>query len=247
MSHKLLNGLLPPPHKAIHDGESLFWTLVYLAITRAGPGGSRQDGSPRNTMSPDAQELLRRTNIVRDWCFDSQHVGYNKMQLFTSDDDFQKHVIPYMNPYFRKPLTELFLELWGILKPAFYNEGWEIEREFPIFFMKKAFEKALQNLPPDTESDPRIQELVKKVEAQRQADRQLIEEAIASLSNRQTTASLTTGTTNVMFDSSLPPSQKSTRDHKVPASSTQSLAGALGPPDDVSSSTLGPRPKKRKT
>ncbi|KAJ2918096.1 hypothetical protein MD484_g2316, partial [Candolleomyces efflorescens] len=182
MSHKLLTDLLPPPHKAIHDGESLFWTLVYLAITQAGPGGSRQDGLPRDTMSTDAQELLRRINIVRNWCFDSQDVGYNKMQLFTSDEDFQKHVIPYMNPYFRKPLTELFLELWGILKPAFYNEGWEIEREFPMFFMKKAFEKALRNLPPDAESDSRIQELVKKVEVQRQADRQLIEEAISSLS-----------------------------------------------------------------
>jgi hypothetical protein len=86
-------------------------------------------------MSLDAQECLRQINIVRDWCFDSSQVGYNKTQLFNSTEDFQTFVIPYMNPYFREPPKQLFLELWNLLQAAFYDKT-VMEREFPIFLMK---------------------------------------------------------------------------------------------------------------
>ena len=41
MSHKLLRDD-DETHSAIHDMESLFWVVVFLCLTREGPGGKRR-------------------------------------------------------------------------------------------------------------------------------------------------------------------------------------------------------------
>ena len=91
-----------------------------------------------------------------------------------------------MNLYFRKPLKQfkLFLDLWGILQTAFYSDTGLIQREFPMRLLKEAFEKALKRLHTDTESNPHIQELVNKVEDQREADRRQIKATVVLLSNQ---------------------------------------------------------------
>ncbi|RXW16355.1 hypothetical protein EST38_g9496 [Candolleomyces aberdarensis] len=139
MSHRvLLDQVL---HKAIHDGESIFYTLVYLAITRSGPGGARRDIFPGESMSSKAVKRLQRISIVRAWCFEGDGLGVRKLRLFHQSDDFKRYVLPYMNPYFQEPLQKLFLDLWDILVPAFYQDARKVRQEFPIPVFKRRLKR----------------------------------------------------------------------------------------------------------
>lgn len=48
----------PVVHSAIHDLESFFWVLLYLCLTRSGPGGERRDElQPKPAPHPDTAHI----------------------------------------------------------------------------------------------------------------------------------------------------------------------------------------------
>ncbi|THU99113.1 hypothetical protein K435DRAFT_837793 [Dendrothele bispora CBS 962.96] len=123
MSHEFLaRQINPPPHTAVHDMESIFWVLLYLCLTREGPGGKlraalRNDSATQVAGSPDA----KIGHLV--YCFfDAEQpvLDLNKKQLFKTPSSFEAHVIPSIHPYF-EPLIPLLKEWFRILCVAFFD------------------------------------------------------------------------------------------------------------------------------
>ncbi|THU97745.1 hypothetical protein K435DRAFT_965275 [Dendrothele bispora CBS 962.96] len=121
MSHEFLaRQIEPPPHTAVHDMESIFWVLLYLCLTREGPGGKlrtalRKDSATQVAGSPDA----KIGHLV--YCFfDAERpvLELNKKELFKTPSSFEAHVIPSIHPYF-EPLIPLLRAWFRILRVAF--------------------------------------------------------------------------------------------------------------------------------
>ncbi|TFY51397.1 hypothetical protein EVG20_g11017, partial [Dentipellis fragilis] len=101
-------------HSAIHDLESFFWVLVYLCLTRAGPGGDHRDPPE------DFKARAQLDNIVT--CLftsdDDLVLARNKHDLFQSPKDMQDFIIPHFHPYFQC-VSNLVLDWWNILQLAY--------------------------------------------------------------------------------------------------------------------------------
>lgn len=76
-------------HHAVHDMESFFWVLLYLCLTRKGPGGARRDElDHQETPDEDTRRLWRVVYCLFDGSWDD--VAENKRLLFAEnleDDD----------------------------------------------------------------------------------------------------------------------------------------------------------------
>ncbi|KAA1477282.1 hypothetical protein DENSPDRAFT_933622 [Dentipellis sp. KUC8613] len=109
---KYINGRIF--HSAIHDLESFFWVLVYLCLTRAGPGGEHRDPPE------DSKAHAQLDNIVA--CLftsdDYLDIARNKHDLFESPEDLQDYIIPHFHPYFQC-LSDLVLDWWNALQLAY--------------------------------------------------------------------------------------------------------------------------------
>ncbi|KAI5829422.1 hypothetical protein K523DRAFT_337872 [Schizophyllum commune Tattone D] len=140
------NGVL---HDAIHDMESFFWTLLYLCITRSGPGGGGRkelDGDVPDD-APDVEDVVELRRIV--FCFfgdETETIAMNKTQLFSEPELFETGVLHHVHPYF-EPLKPLLRQWWDLLLLAYEFEGYEWHgiHKFVIGLL----EKALQDLPHD--------------------------------------------------------------------------------------------------
>ncbi|KAA1477291.1 hypothetical protein DENSPDRAFT_581245 [Dentipellis sp. KUC8613] len=101
-------------HSAIHDLESFFWVLVYLCLTRAGPGGEHRDPPE------DSKTCAQLDNIVA--CLftseDDSVLARNKHDLFQCSKDLHRYIIPHFHPYFQC-LSGLVLDWWNALQLAY--------------------------------------------------------------------------------------------------------------------------------
>ena len=116
-------------HTVIHDIESFFWVLIYLCLTRKGPGGARRDELDNELPSTASQaeiDQARRLLDVVHCLFDCQHAGLiarTKSNLFRGITNFETTVLDLIHPYFNR-LKHLLSEWWRLLQITyrFYDE-----------------------------------------------------------------------------------------------------------------------------
>ncbi|KAA1477283.1 hypothetical protein DENSPDRAFT_828628 [Dentipellis sp. KUC8613] len=147
-------------HSAIHDLESFFWVLVYLCLTRAGPGGEHRD-------PPEDPKTCAQLDNVVSCLFNSDNdmvIARNKHDLFQSLEDLQGYIIPHFHPYFQC-LSDLVLDWWNALQLAYRT----YDALTPGFIHQQVLDvldNAMKNLPDpvpskemDREDDRRMKDL----------------------------------------------------------------------------------------
>ncbi|TRM67376.1 hypothetical protein BD626DRAFT_395870 [Schizophyllum amplum] len=116
-------------HDAIHDIESFFWVLLYLCITRSGPGGDRREDLDSDIAQvPEVKERERMEHLRRVvHCFfdgDTPTLAKNKKMLFEEGVTFETEVLIHIHPYF-KPLEKTLRQWWDLLLLAYEFQGYE--------------------------------------------------------------------------------------------------------------------------
>ncbi|KAI0370607.1 hypothetical protein BV20DRAFT_286509 [Pilatotrama ljubarskyi] len=137
-------------HDAIHDMESFFWVLLYLSLTRSGPGGNRRkelSGDLDTQPERDREQVAELRHVV--YCFFDgtlEVIAWNKKRLFERSELFETLVLCHVHPYF-DPLKPALRQWLSLLLNAYEFEGYEYHNihEFVIALL----EKALRDLPPD--------------------------------------------------------------------------------------------------
>ncbi|TRM59836.1 hypothetical protein BD626DRAFT_506572 [Schizophyllum amplum] len=119
---------------AVHNVEAFFWSLLYICITRDGPGSHRRReltcnmDEIRDPAEKAAVQSLRHiTNCFFDG--DAHTLLVNKRNLHRaagtdSDDDFVKHVLPHVAPYF-EPFKDTLRNLFDVLMLAYAFRAFE--------------------------------------------------------------------------------------------------------------------------
>ena len=165
-------------HTAIHDMESFFWVLLYICLTRCGPGGYRRkelsNGWPLNTM-----EDKRLASVVsRLFGGDRPTLRVNKNLLFDQQEDLELHILPSIHPYF-EPLKPLILNWWNILVNGFHDITLHSEAttygylyQYPVTAFRHVLKEAMSQLP-DCMDPPNIQELTATEDQRRLKDLEL--------------------------------------------------------------------------
>ncbi|KAI9065067.1 hypothetical protein FKP32DRAFT_1590961 [Trametes sanguinea] len=149
---------IPSPvlHDALHDMESFFWVLLYLSITRSGPGGDRRE-ELRGELSdaPGQEDVIELRRIM--YCFfdgDLKTIAYNKKELFEKSALFEPLVLCHVHPYF-EPLKPLLRRWWHLLRLAYRFEGYEYHNihNFVIKLLEKTLEelRRLKETPDDAQ------------------------------------------------------------------------------------------------
>ncbi|KAH9885619.1 hypothetical protein C8Q73DRAFT_659679 [Cubamyces lactineus] len=115
-------------HDAIHDMESLFWVLLFLCITRAGPGGERREdfaGELTDFPKERQDQVARLRNAVRN-LFDGDvaTIAYYKEHLFQNPQEFETEILRHIHPYF-EVLKPTLCRWWDLLVLAYTFEGYE--------------------------------------------------------------------------------------------------------------------------
>ncbi|KAK0200518.1 hypothetical protein DFS33DRAFT_1397272 [Desarmillaria ectypa] len=181
ISHKILDKAVNVVHVAIHDMESFFWVVIYICLTRAGPGGSLRHAlkSPSEDDDNDSYET-RKIRALVYFFFDAPEgdILYNKRKLFDNPgpEHLREHVLNYFDPYFA-PLKPVVLEWWRILNLAFkFRDGFEYR--FPILPFQRAIEEALQQLPDKYEEDFGVTSFCSAEHSRREEDLALIRKAL---------------------------------------------------------------------
>ncbi|KAI0329144.1 hypothetical protein GY45DRAFT_1418167 [Cubamyces sp. BRFM 1775] len=115
-------------HDAIHDMESFFWVLLYLCITRAGPGGER-----RNDLICKLDEIPVEQKMQVAPLHDLVHclfdgdmakIASHKKDLFEQPQNFEEQVLCHIHPYF-EVLKPTLRRWWNLLVLAYAFEGYE--------------------------------------------------------------------------------------------------------------------------
>jgi hypothetical protein len=151
-------------YKSIHDMESFMWVLIYLCLTRKGPGGERRDELCFDATVDDTTE--RAQTIV--YCFfDSARSRISwpgaRLGFLQTPGDMEEYVTSQFHPYF-EALKPLVSEWWRILQRSYrFSEFTTIHDLFLA-----AIEKAIQGLP-STHADPDPDAAGKKRELDRRA------------------------------------------------------------------------------
>lgn len=103
-------------HSAIHDLESFFWVLLFLCLTRKGPGGERRDELRENPPADNlaAQKLHQMVHCLFDTTNDTV-LDHNKRNLFGSPDQLEGYILESFHPYF-DPLKPLVVEFWNVIR-----------------------------------------------------------------------------------------------------------------------------------
>ncbi|KAH9891353.1 hypothetical protein C8Q73DRAFT_782828 [Cubamyces lactineus] len=123
--------LIPPSnvvHDAIHDMESLFWVLLFLCITRAGPGGERREdfvGELTDFPNVRQDQVARLRNVVRNlFDGDMATIASYKELLFLNPENFETEIFCHIHPYF-EVLKPTLRRWWNLLVLAYAFEGYE--------------------------------------------------------------------------------------------------------------------------
>ncbi|KAA1475414.1 hypothetical protein DENSPDRAFT_424375 [Dentipellis sp. KUC8613] len=154
-------------HNALHDLESFFWVLLYLCLTRKGPGGARRD------------DLLDDENFNKDlyaivYCLfdadDDAVLNANKKKLFTKFEHMKQIVIPQLHPYF-EGLSDLVAEWWTIIWLAHQCDSRHTMVQATIHEQIFAIlDKALESIHNTRYDDPEVKKLTDKEIARREKD-----------------------------------------------------------------------------
>ena len=86
-------------HQAVHDMESFFWVLMYICLTRKGPGGARRDELDHEDNPSDHTKELRHIIYCLFDC-NWEPLTRNKTRVLTSGNDLEDFILPYFHPYF---------------------------------------------------------------------------------------------------------------------------------------------------
>lgn len=114
-------------HDAVHDLESFLWVVVYLCITRKGPGGARRD-----ELGPGYD--AKKDPAVKDlWGAlfdlfegDATTLGKTKGDLLKQPELFSQRVVPHLHTNF-KLLAPMAEEWWKVLRVAYLFRAYEYE------------------------------------------------------------------------------------------------------------------------
>ena len=110
-----------PMHDSVHDMESFMWVVIWICLTRSGPGGHR-----RKELDPaDQSEQAKKIRHIVFCLFDGpiSTLSENKTTLFTCPADMENEILPRFHPYF-EPLKELVLGWWRKLRMAYKYRIW---------------------------------------------------------------------------------------------------------------------------
>ncbi|KAF8344955.1 hypothetical protein F5887DRAFT_236522 [Amanita rubescens] len=134
-------------HNVIHDMESFFWVLVYICLTRNGPGGKRRTEltSPkpggRSALYNTIQKVFENVNLS-DLALQRQNLV---MDLLLFKQDILNHFHPYFGP------LEPMMEKWyTLLQRARHHHS--IEYDHIHIHVEAILDEAIMNLQPDDPS-----------------------------------------------------------------------------------------------
>ena len=95
MAVEVLSGAVE--HTALHDAESMFYVLIWLAFTQAGPNGLKRN----------AKGFTIKGTILDDWCPEGEidqaklnNIANTKRGVVANPDAFLREVLGKMHPYF---------------------------------------------------------------------------------------------------------------------------------------------------
>ncbi len=134
-------------HNAIHDMESFFWVLIYICLTRNGPGGKRR---PELTLpGPGGRSALY--NMIQK-VFENANLSDLALQRENLVMDlllFKQDILNHFHPYFGS--LEPMMEKWyTLLQRARFHHS--IEYDHIHIHVKAILDEAIMNLQPDDPS-----------------------------------------------------------------------------------------------
>ncbi|KAJ8487185.1 hypothetical protein ONZ51_g4349 [Trametes cubensis] len=126
------NGIsFPPsnsPHDAIHNMESFFWVLLFLCITRAGPGGERRKDLICKLNEIPVEQKMQvaplHDLVYRLFDGDMADIASYKKGLFKQPQNFEEQILCHIHPYF-DVLKPTLRRWWNLLVLAYAFEGYE--------------------------------------------------------------------------------------------------------------------------
>ncbi|KAF5376690.1 hypothetical protein D9615_007849 [Tricholomella constricta] len=110
-------------HNFVHDMESFLWVLIYLCLTRSGPG----IGMLREELNPSHEKYASRGELAKAILkyFDDEELTLtnSKRSLFSNRKRvFETAIVRLFHPYF-EPLKPLVRQWWATLKLAYGHHG----------------------------------------------------------------------------------------------------------------------------
>jgi len=133
------------------------WVLIYLCLTRKGPGGVRRDELAFDATLDDTTKPVQ--TIV--YCFfdtkDRNLLASSKSGLFQDPGDMEDYIISQFHPYF-DALKPLVSEWWRILQRSYRFSEFTIIHDLFLAAIEKAI-KGLQSTPPSSDTAGTKQEL----------------------------------------------------------------------------------------
>ncbi|KAG5636007.1 hypothetical protein H0H81_009387 [Sphagnurus paluster] len=152
-----LTNTTPFWHNSVHDVESFLWVLVYICLTRRGPG-----------MAMIRDEFLNGFGAVYICAykyFDNDsptELAQAKFSLFTHPQLFQSEIVDHFHPYF-EGLKGLVSRWWRLLILAYTYHG--NEYYYIHNHIIRILEKTIADLQdPETPHQDTIDELLRRKE-----------------------------------------------------------------------------------
>ncbi|KAA1477280.1 hypothetical protein DENSPDRAFT_844489 [Dentipellis sp. KUC8613] len=165
-------------HSAIHDLESFWWIILYICLSRNGPGGAQRD----ELFQRRGEEAGWLRNIV-DCLFETKSEQIrcrNKVELFENLDHLQSFIIPRFHPYF-KGLEKLIME-WRTILHFAYETYDEVTPGIVHRLVLAVLDDALKDLQSSPlEQDAQATELTQKEDDRRARDLDKLDAATAEL------------------------------------------------------------------
>jgi len=155
--------------------ESFFWVLLYICLTRCGPGGHRRQELSRGWPLDDPQCRQLAMAVWNYFDADKSVLTKEKRQLFLEPQRFEESILPLIHPYF-KPLKSLILTWWNILVRGF-NDTYTCRDKplygylyrYPVIAFQNALQDAMSGLP-HTMDPPEIQSMTAAEDKRRLED-----------------------------------------------------------------------------
>ncbi|KAK7686662.1 hypothetical protein QCA50_010262 [Cerrena zonata] len=136
-------------HHAVHDVESFFWVLLYICLTRKGPGGARRDELNHVECPNEYTKTLRHIILClfnAEWA----NVAQNKTKVLKSQELLENNIIPYIHGYFED--VRSLIKKWHALlqrahryhlveRDAIHDQSLELIEETLVEVEKKAGEE----------------------------------------------------------------------------------------------------------
>ncbi|KAF9561103.1 hypothetical protein CPC08DRAFT_817920 [Agrocybe pediades] len=174
-----------PAHSAIHDMDSFLQSLVYICLTREGPGGiTIQDLEKQNRDGHTAERVMKSKQIkdtIRNLFANPPEKTQAYKLEFLESQQYRDRILALVSNYF-EPVKPLIHRWATILKRGFARQPGRdtIYTVYPIQLVKNAIREAIEQLPDPTVSN-RFKSLEEEVQKQRKTKMENIEKIMASL------------------------------------------------------------------